>query len=1158
MDGNGLAKVSLEDKYTAASGRVFLSGVQAMVRLPIMQRERDRAQGLNTAGFISGYRGSPLGGYDGALWQAAAHLREHDILFQPGLNEDLAATAVWGTQQLDFVPGRKVDGVFGIWYGKGPGVDRSGDPFKHANYAGTHPNGGVLLVYGDDHPGKSSTIAHQSDQALAANNIPVLYPANVQELLDLGLHGIAMSRFAGTLTGFKTVNETIIATETASVDPDRVSITLPDDAPMPEGGVHIRMEYDPIGQDQRLARFKLPRAQAYARANKLDGVRFGADRPTRLGIVTAGKAYLDTVAGLRSLGIDDAAAKARGIGVYKVAMIWPLEPAGLRTFAAECDELMFVEEKRSFMEEQARAILYDMPDHPRITGKTDSAGNPLLPIDNQIEAATVADKVAERMQACDLMDDDCEARWTRLRSRIGRNLPGIGDSAVRSPYFCSGCPHNTSTKTPDGSMAMGGIGCHGMAVLVPERRTMLGTHMGGEGITWTGMAPFTETGHIFQNLGDGTYTHSGSLAVRAAVQSGANITYKILYNDAAAMTGGQPVEGGLSVVEIAGQMHAEGIKALAIVSDRPEKFRGLCDLPAGARVYHRDELDAVQRRMRDIAGTTVIVYEQTCAAEKRRRRKRGAFPDPNKRAFINTLICEGCGDCSSKANCVSIHPVETTFGRKRKIDQSSCNKDYSCIKGFCPAFVTVEGGDLRRPNVAELPAGVFDDLPEPGGSALDKEWAMLVAGIGGTGVVTISAVLGMAAHLEGKGVSIFDMTGLSQKNGAVYSHLKIAAAPGVEISHGVGLGEADLLLGCDLVAAVAPSALHVVEPDQTQAVVNANVTPTPAFQLARDLSVDGSLLVQALTDHVGAGHAHTVDATRIALALTGDTIGANSFMIGFALQRGCLPLSVAAIEEAIAVNGVAVPFNLLAFRLGRLTAAEPEAVTALMADATENSVAETFEETVARRVDYLTDYQDAGYASRYRDLVEMAQHAESKLGSDRTDFAAAVARYAFKLMAYKDEYEVARLHRDRGFAEQLKQTFSGDYSIRYHLAPPFFSRRNPHTGLQRKSDYGPWMAGLMKLLAGMKGLRGGRFDPFGWTAERRTERRLRDQYITDIETISAMLSVDSLATAISLAEIPEHIRGFGYVKDEAINTAASERERLLAELEKTSSHARAA
>ena len=1158
MDGDGLATVSLEDKYTAASGRVFLSGVQALVRLPIMQRERDRAEGLNTAGFISGYRGSPLGGYDGALWQAAAHLKQNDILFQPGLNEDLAATAVWGTQQLDFVPGRKVDGVFGIWYGKGPGVDRSGDPFKHANYAGTHPNGGVLLVYGDDHPGKSSTIAHQSDQALAANSIPVLYPANVQELLDLGLHGFAMSRFAGTLVGFKTVNETIVATETTSVDAGRVDITLPDDAPMPEGGVHIRMEYDPIGQDQRLARYKIPRAQAYARANKLDGVRFGAERPKRLGIVTAGKAYLDTVAGLRSIGIDDATAKERGIGIYKVAMIWPLEPEGLKAFASECDELMFVEEKRSFMEEQARAMLYDMPNRPRISGKTDGAGNPLLPIDDQIEAATVADKVAERMQACDLMDEDCEARWTRLRSRIGRNLPGLGDSAVRSPFFCSGCPHNTSTRVPDGSAAMAGIGCHGMAMLVSDRRTMMGTHMGGEGITWTGMAPFTKTDHIFQNLGDGTYTHSGSLAVRAAVQSGANITYKILYNDAAAMTGGQPVEGGLTVSEIAEQMHAEGVKDLAIVSDQPEKFRGLCDLPGGTRVYHRDELDAVQRRMRDIPGTTVLIYEQTCAAEKRRRRKRGAFPDPDKRAFINTLICEGCGDCSTKANCVSIHPVETPFGRKRKIDQSSCNKDYSCIEGFCPAFVTVEGGDLRRPDIAELPADVFDDLPEPAGPVLDDEWSMLVAGIGGTGVVTISAVLGMAAHLEGKGVSIFDMTGLSQKNGAVYSHLKISAAPGAEVSHGVGLGEADLLLGCDLVAAVAPSALHAVEPDQTHAVINADVTPTPAFQLARDLSVDSSLLVQGLTDHVGADHTHTVDATRIALALTGDTIGANSFMIGFAYQQGCLPLSVSAIEQAIAVNGVAVPFNLLAFRLGRLAAAKPDTVAALMPAAVEQAPVESLEDMIARRADTLTAYQDADYAGRYRTLVETAQQAEAKLGNGSADFATAVARNAFKVMAYKDEYEVARLHRDASFADQLKQTFSGDFSIRYHLAPPLLSRRDPHTGLPRKSSYGPWMGGVMKVVAGMKRLRGGRLDIFGWTAERRAERQLRDQYIADVEMISATLAQESLATAIALVEIPEQIRGFGYVKEEAMTAAASERERLLGELGKTSRQERAA
>ena len=1158
MDGDTLASVSLDDKYTATAGRVFLTGLQALVRLPIMQRQRDLAGGLETAGFISGYRGSPIGGYDVALWQASKHLEENNILFRPGLNEDLAATAIWGTQQLDFVPGRKVDGVFAIWYGKGPGVDRSGDALKHANYAGTHPNGGVLLACGDDHPGKSSTLAHQSDQALAAHGIPVLFPASVQEILDLGLHGFALSRFAGTLVGFKCVNETIAGTATVAIDPGRVSITLPDDAPMPEGGVHIRPEYDPVGQDTRLVRYKLPRAQAYVRANTLDRVRLGAERPKRLGIVTTGKATLDTIAGLARLGIDNAAAKAMGLGVYKVAMVWPLEPEGLKAFAAECEELMFVEEKRPVIEDQARAILYDLAERPRISGKHDTVGAALLPPDFQLEAATVADAVARRMQARGMVDDDIEARWTVLQSRIGRNLPGLGENAERTPYFCSGCPHNTSTKVPEGSLAMAGIGCHAMAMLVPDRRTLPVTQMGGEGVNWTGMAPFTETAHIFQNLGDGTYVHSGILAIRAAVQSGANVTYKILYNDAAAMTGGQPVEGGLDVATIARQVLDEGVRRLAVVSDDPDKFRGLRELPAGIEVHHRDDLDAVQKTMREIAGTTAILYEQTCAAEKRRRRKRGRYPDPARRAFINPLVCEGCGDCSTQANCVSIHPLETPLGRKRVIDQSSCNKDYSCLKGFCPAFVTVEGGELRKPAKAAIPDDLFADLPAPAAAAMaGGEWGMLVAGIGGTGVVTISAVLGMAAHLEGKGAAVFDMTGLSQKNGAVYSHLKISAEPGAEPSQGIGLGEADLLLGCDLVAAVAPSALHAVEPERTRAVINTDVVATAAFQSAPELTLDGGLLAHGLAEHVGAANTHGIDASRIALSLTGDTIGANSLLIGYAAQMGCLPLSVAAIEKAIEVNGVAVAFNLLAFRLGRLAAAKPEAIAALMPASAAQPVAEDLEAMIARRGDFLTDYQDAAYAARYRGVVEAARAAEAALGGS-TEFAAAVARYAFKVMAYKDEYEVARLYADPAFARRLRETFAGDYRIAYHLAPPLLARRDANTGLPKKSAYGPWMGVAFKLLARLKGLRKSRLDPFGWTAERRAERALRDQYLADIAHLSASLGPASHATAVQIAEIPEQIRGYGHVKSKAMAAAAAERERLLATLAADPSHARAA
>ena len=1160
MDGGALPKISLDDKYTLESGRVFISGVQALVRLPLMQRERDRARGLNTAGFISGYRGSPLGGYDAALWQAARRLEASDILFRPGLNEDLAMAAVWGTQQLDFVPGRKVDGVFAIWYGKGPGVDRTGDAFKHANFAGSHPNGGVLVVCGDDHTGKSSSMGHQSDQAMIAANIPLLYPASVQDYLDFGLHGFALSRFAGTLAGFKTVNETVTATATVSVDPARVSIILPKDAPEAPEGVHIRPEYDPQGQDNRVVRYKLPRAQAYVRANRLDGPVFGAARPTRLGVVTAGKAVLDTLAGLRLLGIDEAMARALGVGVYKAAMVWPLEPEGLAAFAADCAELLFVEEKRPVMEDQAKALFYNRNPRPAIVGKRDGAGRTLLPSDEPIEAAIAAAAIGDRLETAGVLDSARVERLAALRARLGRNLPALSGGIERSPFFCSGCPHNTSTKVPEGSLAMAGIGCHGMALLVPERNTLPVPHMGAEGVPWTGMAPFTDTPHIFQNLGDGTYVHSGSLGIRAAVQSGANVTYKILYNDAVAMTGGQPVEGAPSVGAIARQLLDEGVRKTVVVSDEPGKFEGLSDLPAGVRVRHRDALDEVQKDLRLVPGVTAIVYEQTCAAEKRRRRKRGAFPDPQRRVFIDPLVCEGCGDCSTQANCVSIHPLETEFGRKRRIDQSSCNKDYSCLKGFCPSFVTVVGGGPRKPAPAAVPDDAFDSLPDPVPPAADPEWDVLIAGVGGTGVITVGAVLGMAAHIEGKGASVFDMTGLSQKNGAVYSHLKIAADPETQPAAGIGLGEADLLLGCDVVAATAPVAVRALEPGRTLAVLNTTVTPPPGFQLDTDMKLDGGFLARGLAEHVGEDRARPVEATRIALALTGDTIGANTFMIGHAFQSGGLPLSAASIEEAIGINGVAVAFNIGAFRLGRLAAHDPDAVRALMprpGDGGADAAADDLDAMIARRSAFLAAWQNEAYAERYRSAVAGARAAEARLGRGEA-FAIAVARGAFKLMAYKDEYEVARLFADSGFRQRIDEAFEGDFTLRFHLAPPLLAGRDANTGRPKKREYGAWMLWVFRALAACRGLRGTRWDPFGYTAERRAERRIRDRYLTDIERLAAELTPDTHATAVEIAALPERIRGYGPVKEKAIDEAEAERARLFAALEEAPARRRAA
>lgn len=1149
MDGDALRSVTLNDKYTLEEGRVFISGTQALVRLPLMQRQRDRAAGLNTAGFISGYRGSPLGGYDAALWQASRFLKENDITFQPGLNEDQAATACWGTQQIDFVPGRKVDGVFAIWYGKGPGVDRSGDPLKHANYNGTHKNGGMLVACGDDHAGKSSSIGHQSEQALAANGIPMMYPANPQEYLDYGLYGFAMSRFAGTLVGFKCVNETVACTATVDVNPTRLDIRLPKDAPMPEGGVNIRPEYDPLGQDVRLARYKLPRVHAFVRENQLDKQVFGATGKKHLGIVTAGKAYLDVIAALRMLGIDEQMAELLGIGVYKAAVVWPLEPEGIAAFARSCDELLFVEEKRGIMEDQAKTILYAEKDRPLIFGKHGEEGTDLLPPDVQIEAATVAQAIAYRLEALGTVKEKAKPvadAIAALRAMLESPHDAANMGFVRMPYFCSGCPHNTSTKVPDGSIAMAGIGCHGMALLM-ERDTVGLTQMGGEGVNWTGLARYTDTPHIFQNLGDGTYYHSGSLAIRASVQAGVNVTYKILYNDAVAMTGGQPLDGPLSVSRIIHQVIDEGVTKVALVSDNPDKFRGLTDIPGSVTIHERDELDAVQKDFRRIEGTTVIVYEQTCAAEKRRRRKRNKFPDPPKRAFINERVCEGCGDCSVKANCVSILPSETEYGRKRKIDQSSCNKDYSCVKGFCPSFVTVHGGDLKKPGAVAISNDLFADLPAPAPVNSDGAYSVVVAGIGGTGVVTVAQLLGMAAHLEGKGASVFDMTGLSQKNGAVYSHLWLFDDPHATAPARVGLAEADMILGCDLIAAAGADTMRAVKPGETRAVVNSAVVPTAQFQTDPNLNIDGQMLEMAVGAKVGESHMHVVDASDLALKLLGNTIGANTFLIGYAFQQGTLPLSVEAIEQAIALNGVAIDFNLRAFRLGRLAVTDMAAVTALLPKdpAAASAPAYTLDEMIERRAEDLAAYQDEAYAKRYRDLVAKVRDAEHRMGGGAEDLTAAVARYAYKVMAYKDEYEVARLYADAAFEQRLASTFDGEYKLRFHLAPPLLARRDPVTGELKKMEFGAWMLPAFKFLAGWKGLRGTMWDPFGHTLERKTERRLRDTYIADLERIASKLTKANHASAVAIAEIPEQIRGYGHVKAKAMAEAAEARTKLL-------------
>jgi indolepyruvate ferredoxin oxidoreductase len=1143
-----LRAVTLDDKYILDKGRVYLTGTQALVRLPITQRQRDAAAGLNTACFISGYRGSPLGGLDQALWSARRFIEKNHIHFQPAINEELGATAVWGSQQLNLFAGAKYDGVFAMWYAKGPGIDRSGDALKHGNAAGSSHKGGVLLLAGDDHTCKSSTLAHQSEYAFMDACIPVLNPSGAQEILDFGLYGWAMSRYSGCWIALKTIAETMDSSASVELDPERARIVLPQDFDMPPGGLNIRWPDQPLEQEYRLHKYKLYAALAFGRANRLDRIIIDSPRP-RFGIVTTGKSYLDVRQALDDLGIDDAHAAEIGFRLYKVGMSWPLEREGIRHFAEGLEEILVVEEKRAVVENQFKEQLYNWREdvRPRVIGKFDENRNWILPSTGELTPAMIARVIAQRI-----------ARYytsARIQERLAfletkeRQLGGNVVPFVRTPYFCSGCPHNTSTKVPEGSRALAGIGCHYLAQFM-DRSTATFTQMGGEGVPWIGQAPFTEEGHVFANLGDGTYTHSGILAIRAALAAKVNITYKLLFNDAVAMTGGQPLDGGLTVPALTRQLAGEGVERIVVVTDEPDKYPPKADFAPGIAVRHRDDLDAVQQELREIPGVTVIVYDQTCAAEKRRRRKRGRLPDPAKRVFINDLVCEGCGDCSKTSNCVSIVPVETEFGRKRAIDQSSCNKDYSCVEGFCPSFVTVHGGGLKK-----TPAGAFgaDELPllaEPVRPALgDRVYGILVTGVGGTGVVTIGALLGMAAHLEGKGCTVLDMTGLAQKGGAVYSHVRIADRPDQIHAVRIAAGNAELLLGCDLVVAASADALAKLEPGYSRAVVNSHEIITGDFTRNPDLVFPTEAMRRGLEAATGPANAEFIDATRLATGLLGDSIASNLFMLGYAYQRGLVPLSAEAIERAIELNAVAVEFNHSAFRWGRraavdLALVEARAVPSSAVPAS-HRLSETLDQVIDRRVKFLTDYQDRAYAARYSVRVQRVRDAEARCLPASTALTAAVARGLFKLMAYKDEYEVARLYTESDFLKRVSDQFEGAYKLRFHLAPPILGDRDPQTGHLRKREFGPWMLNVFRLLAKFRWLRGTPFDIFGRSEERRAERRLIREYEDVIEEIVDRLSSANHPTAVDLALVPFEIRGFGHIKEASIQRAKAKEADLL-------------
>ena len=1197
---------TLEDKYRRTQGRIYLSGVQALVRLPLMQRLRDERAGLDTAGFVSGYRGSPLGGFDLELWRARKHLESAKVKFTPGLNEDLGATMVWGTQQPGLFPGAKHDGVFGMWYGKGPGVDRCGDVFKHANAAGTSKHGGVLALAADDHACRSSTLPHGSEDEFVSAMMPILNPAGVQDILDMGVLGFAMSRYTGRWVGFKTIAETVESSASVQVDPFALQIVLPgdDEFAMPAGGLNIRWPDPPMEQEMRLHRYAVKAAQAFARANRIDRVVLDAP-DARLGIVTTGKSYLDVLQALEYLGLDEAACRDIGIRVYKVGMTWPLEPLGIERFARGLEDIVVVEEKKAFIERQMKEQFYNWPAswgaRPSIVGKYDESGEWILPSTGELTPATIAGVIGRRLQRFHRSEKiDAVLAW--MESKEGElALPRA--NFPRVPHYCSGCPHNTSTKVPEGSRAQGGIGCHYMVTWM-DRSTDTFTHMGGEGVTWAGQAAFTDTPHIFQNLGDGTYFHSGSLAIRQAIAAGVNITYKILYNDAVAMTGGQPVDGTLSVPQIAQQMRAEGVQTIALVSDDIDKWTDPSIFPNGVSFHDRRDLDAVQKTLREVKGTSILIYDQTCATEKRRRRKRGKLVDPQKRVMVNSLVCEGCGDCGVKSFCVSVLPKETEFGRKREINQSDCNKDFSCVEGFCPSFVTVHGGKPRKGKKVDA-AERLANLPAPAiRSDLSQPWNILITGVGGTGVVTIGALLGMAGHLEGKGATVLDQTGLAQKGGAVTTHIRIAKTPDDIHAVRIAAGEADLVLGCDMVVVNDYWVLSKIRPERSTVVMNTYEAMPGTFTTRPDMQFPAADIVKAVSTALAGGAPLQVDATRIANALMGDAIAANLFILGYAWQQGLVPISFDALMRAIELNGAAVEMNKTAFAWGRLavvdldavveaagivrnapTAAERTALPLPMLGATNNDAGESgltpfaadlrsedelrhvpasnagevaylplddarlsrsLDEVVARRVAFLTEYQNARYAKRYSDFVARVRAAETAKAPGSTDLSEAVARYFFKLMAYKDEYEVARLYTSGDFKRRLAQQFEGDYKLKFHLAPPLFARKNAQGQLMKK-EYGSWVFTAFRVMAKLRGLRGTPLDVFGHTAERRGERALIGEYEKTVAGLLDKLDGGNVDLAADIASIPEHIRGYGHVKEAHLHKARARQAELLRE-----------
>ena len=1127
----------LEDKYSLEKGRVFLTGTQALVRLPIIQRKIDQINGINTACYISGYTGSPLGGYDHALNQADKFLEENEIIFQPGINEDLAATAIHGSQQTTLVDKPKYDGVFGIWYGKGPGVDRSGDALKHGNYAGTSKYGGVLALAGDDHGAKSSTTAHQSDHAFIHFGMPILNPATVQDYLDFGVLGFAMSRYSGCWVGFKCVTDTVESAASVDISLDRFKPVLPKDDPIGDENIHIQWGFAPAASEPRLYKVRLPAAQAFARANSIDNVIFKDKK--KLAIVTSGKAYLDVRQALDELGLDDNMCKKIGVSLYKVGMVWPLEPQKISDFVEGHKEILVVEEKRSIVEDQLTKILYNKKNRPIIVGKLDEQGHNLVPSEGELSPSVVALIIANRISKLSLKID-LSNKVKEIEDFIKSVNNSPASNLFRLPSFCAGCPHNTSTKVPDDSFAFGGIGCHGMATFMPERHTYNLGQMGGEGVMWTGIAPFTETEHIFQNLGDGTYYHSGILALRSAVASGANITYKILVNDAIAMTGGQEITGKVRIDDLTWQVHAEGAKKVVVVTDYPEKYPSNVSFAPGVEVFQRDRLDEVQKNLRKIKGVTVILYDQYCATELRRRRKRGIVEEPNKKIFINPLVCEGCGDCGVESNCIAIEPLETKFGRKRQINQSACNKDFSCTKGYCPSFLTITGGVLKKKSNNSNRDQNYEEikLPAPKIPEMNRPFNILITGIGGSGVITLGAILGTAAHLEGKGSSTLDVAGLAQRNGPVTSHLRVANKPDELHATRIASGSADLIIGCDIVVTTGIEAMSKISSDRTNMVINNHVAPTSTFASNPNLDLSAARMIKGLRDIGSNDLMHFVDATKLSTSLIGNAIGANLFLVGYAVQKGLFPISLQAIERAIELNGVSIKMNKESIYWGRLAAVDINKVKKVAYsnnDINEINENETIDSIVNDRFKFLSDYQDNKYANKYLSTIEKVIKKDKSIPNSSNALSLAVARYLFKLMSYKDEYEVARLHTGSEIKDYLNDKLEGNYKIEYSLAPPVFGGRNKDTGKYPKRNLPSFTYHIFNILKHFKFLRGTPFDIFGLSSHRRIERELIKEYEEMIFNILDRITTVNYDIAIKLLSLPDQIRGYDVVKEANID-----------------------